>query len=144
MQAHVSIYSLNYFNKKVMRLVIIILLSGISFISKAQQALYIKIADGENKTPIIASILLKSTTKGYSTDSTGVASLFFPANGNYTLKTTAIGYEEKETRITIPRTSDTLEIELESSAHEMEEVVVQSTRTSRTIANVPTSRNHRA
>ena len=52
--------------------------------------------------------------------------------------TSAVGYEEKQTKISIPYTSDTLEIELESSEHEMEEVVVQSTRTSRTIANVPT------
>lgn len=40
--------------------------------------------------------------------------------------------------MSIPYPLDTLQIKLESSEHEMEEVVVQSTRTSRTIANVPT------
>lgn len=121
-----------------MRLIILLLLSGISFISKAQQTVHIKITGGENKTPVAASILVKGTTKGYSADTTGIVSVSFPANGDYTLVTTAVGYEEKETKITIPHISGTLEIELESSEHEMEEVVVQSTRTSRTIANVPT------
>ncbi len=121
-----------------MRLFIVLLLTGISFISKAQQTLFITVTGGENKTRIAASILLKGTTQGYSADSTGTAPVSFPSNGNYTLVTSAVGYEEKETKITIPYTSDTLEIELESSDHEMEEVIVQSTRTSRTIANVPT------
>src|SRR5688500_16212765 len=120
-----------------MRLVIIILLTGISFVSKAQQQLLFKVVSEEDKTPVAASILLKGTAKGYSTDSTGAASITFPANGSYTLVISAVGYEKKETGITIPYRSGALVIELESSAHEMEEVVVQSTRTSRTIANVP-------
>src|SRR6185436_11102224 len=57
---------------------------------------------------------------------------------NYSLIISSTGYEEKEMKITVPYSSDTLKIELENSEHEMEEVVVQSTRTSRTIANVPT------
>src|SRR5688500_8995287 len=121
-----------------MRLFIIMLLSGISFISRAQQTLHIKVTGGETKTPVSASIILKGTTRGYLADTTGVASIFFPSNGHYNLVTTAVGYQEKETKITIPYTSDTLEINLESSEEEMEEVIVQSTRTSRTIANVPT------
>ncbi len=121
-----------------MRLFIILLLSGISIYSYAQQTLHIKVTGGENKTPIAASITIKGTTQGYSADALGTASISFPANGNYTLVASAIGYEEKETKITIPYTSDTLEVELESSEHEMDEVIVQSTRTSRTITNVPT------
>src|SRR5699024_2434871 len=65
-------------------------------------------------------------------------SVSFSASGNYTLTISAVGYEQKEVKLTIPHTSDTLEIELESSEHQLEEVIVQSTRTSRTIANVPT------
>ncbi len=121
-----------------MRLFITLLLSGISFYSQAQQTLYIKVTGGENKTPISASILIKGTTQGYSADTSGRTSISFTANGNFTLVTSAVGYEEKETRVTIPYTSDTLEIELESGEEELEEVIVQSTRTSRTIANVPT------
>jgi outer membrane receptor for ferrienterochelin and colicins len=121
-----------------MRLVIIILLTGISLISRAQQQLLIKVISEKDKIPVAASILFKGTTKGYSTDSTGAASIAFPANGSYTMVISAVGYEKKETGITIPHRSGALVIELESSATAMEEVVVQSTRTSRTIANVPT------
>jgi iron complex outermembrane receptor protein/outer membrane receptor for ferrienterochelin and colicins len=105
---------------------------------KAQQTIFIKVTSKENKTPVSASIIIKGTTKGYSADSTGSTSILFSANGDYTLITSAVGYEEKETKITIPYPSDTVSIELENSHHEMEEVVVQSTRTSRNIANVPT------
>lgn len=121
-----------------MRLFIIILLFGISYLSNAQQSVHIKITGGENRTPVSASIIFKDTTKGYSADSTGRVSIPFSANGTYTLQVSAVGYEERQTKITIPYPSDTLEIELESSDEELEEVVVQSTRTSRTIANVPT------
>ena len=121
-----------------MRLFIILLVTCASFAVKAQQTIFIKVTGGESKTPVGASIIIKGTTKGYSADSTGSASISFSANGNYTLVTSAIGYEEKETKITIPYLSDTLTIELENSHHEMEAVVVQSTRTSRNIANVPT------
>lgn len=60
-----------------MRLVIITLLTGISFISRAQQQLLIKVISEKDNMPVAASILLKGTTKGYSTDSTGAASITF-------------------------------------------------------------------
>jgi len=121
-----------------MRLFIIILLSAISICGIAQQKLTIKVTGGEEKTPIPASISIKGTTKGYSADTTGIASISFPANGSYILTITAVGYEEKQINLIIPSAADTMEIALEESEHEMEEVIVQSTRTSRTIANVPT------
>lgn len=120
-----------------MRLIIIIVLSGISFYSTAQQTLFIKVT-GENKVPVSASILLKGTTKGYTADTLGIVSVPFSAKGSYSLVISAVGYEEQETKIIIPYSSDTLAIELERSEEELEEVVVQSTRTSRTIANTPT------
>lgn len=120
-----------------MRLLIILLFS-ISITSKAQQTILIRVKGEGSKTGIAATIMIKENSKGYSTDTLGNVSIPFSANGNYTLATTAVGYEGKNTKITIPYKSDTLEIELERSDDELEEVVVQSTRTSRTIANVPT------
>lgn len=120
-----------------MRLIIILLLSGIGVCSKGQQTLEIKVTAAENKSPISASILIKGTTIGYITDTLGMTSISFAANGSYTLITSAPGYEENETKINIPNSSAKMEIELEN-AEDMEEIIVQSTRTSRTIANVPT------
>lgn len=121
-----------------MRLVISLFLTAISFICRAQQQQLIKVISQEDRMPVAASVLLKGTTKGYSTDSIGVTTIAFPANGAFTLVISAMGYEEKETRITIPCCSGIVVIELKRSEHEMEEVIVQSTRTSRRIANVPT------
>jgi len=121
-----------------MRLIYIISLFLPGLCTNAQQILRIKITGGESRTPLAATIIIKGTAKGYPADSNGVAIISFAGNGDYTLVTTAVGYEEKETKIAIPHDSDSVTIQLESSGHEMEEVVVQSTRTSRTIANVPT------
>jgi iron complex outermembrane receptor protein/outer membrane receptor for ferrienterochelin and colicins len=120
-----------------MRLFILFLLSGISFLSKAQQTLHIQITS-EDKSPVPASIAIKGTGNGYTADSMGHLIIPFPANGEYVLMITAAAYQEKEIKLTIPRSSDTLEIVMESSEHEMEQIIVQSTRTSRAIANVPT------
>ena len=97
-----------------MRLFILLLLSGISFISRAQQTLHLHIT-GENKAPVAASILVKATGNVITADSMGQATIHFPSNGEYSLVVTAAAYEEKEIKLTVPRSSDTLEIELESS-----------------------------
>src|SRR5258705_13395992 len=120
-----------------MRLIIIILLSHIVICSQGQQTLHIKVTGRENKS-ILANILIKGTTRGYTTDTLGMASVSFLTNGTYTLIASAIGYEEKEIKISIPYSLSNVEIELEIDVHEMEDVIVQSTRTGRTIANVPT------
>lgn len=119
-----------------MRLFIIIVLTLISFISKAQQTLIIKIT-GENKAPVQATIAIKGGNISY-TDSTGTVSFAFPSNGKYVLVVSASGFKEKQVPLTIPYETDRFNIELEKQEEELEEVIVQSTRTSRTIANVPT------
>ena len=75
-----------------MRITILLVLTGISFLSTAQQKLYIKITERENKTPVPASILLKGTPKGYSADSSGLALIPFTANGDYILVISAVGH----------------------------------------------------
>lgn len=121
-----------------MRLWITLLFTGIGLIIKAQQTVNIKITDGENKVPVPANVLLKGSAKGYAADTTGIVSVFFQSNGHYTLIVSSVGYEEKEIKITIPFNFGVLEIGLERGDHEIAEIIVQSTRTSRTIANVPT------
>jgi iron complex outermembrane receptor protein/outer membrane receptor for ferrienterochelin and colicins len=120
-----------------MRVYITTLLTITSVFVQAQQALYIKVMT-EGKAPVAASLFLKDFPTRHFADSSGGTSVSFPANGTYILVTTAAGFEETETEIIIPHGSDTLEIELKKRENELEEVVVQSTRTSRIIANVPT------
>ena len=123
-----------------MRLLNLLLLALLSFATNGQQSVYIKITGGENKRAVAASILLKNGhyNNGVTTDSNGVARVAFPTNALYIITVSAVGYEEKQIRLTIPASTDSLQINLENAVHEMEEVIVSSTRTSRTIANVPT------
>jgi iron complex outermembrane receptor protein/outer membrane receptor for ferrienterochelin and colicins len=121
-----------------MRLFIILFLAMICTAGNAQQTVSIYITAEENNTPVEATILIKGNKSGSQSDSTGKGSISFPGNGKYTLIISAIGYEEKQMNITIPYSSETFIVQLEHEEHEEEEIIVQSTRTSRTIANVPT------
>ena len=121
-----------------MRLFIILFFTGISYCSLGQQSLIIKITGRANKIPVEASISEKETGKGIVSDTSGIGIINFVSGGRHTLIISAVGYEDAETKISIPYRSDTLKIELESLSEELEEVVIQSTRTSRTIQNVPT------
>ena len=121
-----------------MRVFLITLLFSIHFIAEAQQKLHIRVASSKNNAPLAASILIRDTKTGFSSDTTGAVSISFPSNRNYTLVITAVGHDEKETSLRIPYPSDTLRITQSEEEEELEEVIVQSTRTSRTIANVPT------
>jgi len=104
----------------------------------AQNRLIIKAMDADTRMPIAATVIVVQTKKGISTDSLGIGEISFSDKANFTLMVTAVGYIKNEIKISIPYISDTLETQLEVVKDEMDEVVVQSTRTSRTIANVPT------
>jgi outer membrane receptor for ferrienterochelin and colicins len=121
-----------------MRLLITAMLSGISFIAISQQKIIVRVFDPEKATPIMANIIINATKKGYATDSLGMAVILFPAKGTYVLNISAVGFKEKEMKIIVPFKADTLNLDLESEVHELEEVIVQSTRTSRSIQNEPT------
>lgn len=111
---------------------------GIGFLAGAQQTVRIKLAGGENNAAVSGTVLLKGRKTGYTTDTLGVATVAFPSNGTYILLISAAGYQPQETTLAIPYNGDTLVIELKSEEHELDEIIVQSTRTSRSIANVPT------
>jgi iron complex outermembrane receptor protein/outer membrane receptor for ferrienterochelin and colicins len=104
--------------------------------SQAQQRVAVKVTTGNS--PVAANIIIKETRKTYAADTSGMAILSFNNNGIYTATASAAGHNEKTFRITVPSPSDTVYIELEIAEHEMGEIIIQSTRTSRTIANVPT------
>ena len=60
-------------------------------------------------------------------------------NGSQTIKFSFLGYEPEELDLIFPREDTrTLVIFLEPGGEEMEEVIIASTRSRRTIANIPT------
>lgn len=121
-----------------MHVFIFIMSMCIGFSSVAQQTIYVKLTEKDKAAPIMANITIKSISLGLTSDSTGLAVLPIPSNGKFLLEVSATEFVSMTQRITIPYVGDTLHLQLESVEEEMDEVIVQSTRTSRTIANVPT------
>lgn len=103
-----------------------------------QQSLKIKVTDAVTKEPLPgASINSKGMELMTSTRNNGTAVVILPL-GSIKISISHVGYEAVEVSVAIPFKDSLLLIEMEPSEEEEEEVIVQSTRTSRTIKNVPT------
>ena len=121
-----------------MKVYFAILLLCISSVGQSQH-LIIKVTDKESGQPLAASIIIKETGKGVSSDSSGIGILPINTPGTFILKVSAIGYLETQTKINVPYVGDTLRIVLQmEETEEEEEVIVLATRSSRTIGNTPT------
>lgn len=96
--------------------------------------------DHETKEPLTGvSVLLKRTGKGVISDANGFIELKNIPEGIQIFIFNYTGYERRIDTIRFPITStDTFEISLSGLHEELDEVIVQSTRTSRTINNTPT------
>lgn len=106
----------------------------------AQQNLKIKLRESGTGEPLAAAtIRITPGNKSFTTDSTGAATVTLTA-GNYQLTVSYVGMQEVTLSFTIPYSENILLVEMkrEEEEEEEEEVVVKSTRTSRTIRNVPT------
>ncbi|WP_026463726.1 TonB-dependent receptor [Adhaeribacter aquaticus] len=105
-----------------------------------QNSLNVYVKDTETKAPLAgATVMLAGTTNGATADSKGFVSLSDLPIGRHTFRVSFLGYQEKNLVISFPRTAmDTLLILLEPSGEELDEVVISSTRSSRTIRDIPT------
>lgn len=106
----------------------------------AQNTLKVKLIDCETKEPLIgANVVLQSTTNGASSDTEGVATLSNIPDGNQKIEVSYIGYEKTIKEFTFPLPSDSLiVITIEPDENELQEIVVSSTRGTRTFKNIPT------
>ncbi|HMR90851.1 MAG TPA: TonB-dependent receptor [Chitinophagaceae bacterium] len=108
------------------------------YIAISQESLRIKVADADEKNPLTgATVVLKPLYKSVVADSAGIALFTGLAAGSYSVEVSFVGYETKVITVTVPA-AETVEVMLEHEGEEEEEVIVQSTRTSRSIRNVPT------
>ena len=106
----------------------------------AQNTLKVKLIDCETKEPLIgASVVLQSTTNGASSDTEGVATLSNIPDGNQKIEVSYMGYEKTIKEFTFPLPSHSLiVITIEPDENELQEIVVSSTRGTRTFKNIPT------
>lgn len=98
------------------------------------------IKDSVTKELLIGTTaLLKGTSIGASADVNGIITINNIPDGTQTIIFRSVGYKEKTEIYTFPLIqTQSVEILLTSANEELEEVIVSSTRTSRTIANTPT------
>jgi iron complex outermembrane receptor protein len=105
----------------------------------AQNTLKVTIKNEKTKEILIGvSIFIKGTQNVTTSDTSGFAELKNIPNGKQTIIFNSVGFTTVERSITFPQ-EITLEILLEPSAEELDEVkVVSTTRSSRNIKNIPT------
>ena len=109
-----------------------------TIVCHSQNTLYITVKDAKSKEALTgATVLLKGTTNGSAADANGLVVIKNLPVGKQVIVSSFIGYTEHEDTITIP-TSDTLIVLLEEEAQETEEVVISTTRSTRTISDIPT------
>ncbi|KLT66575.1 TonB-dependent receptor domain-containing protein [Pedobacter sp. BMA] len=106
----------------------------------AQNSFRVLVRDNETKKAISgATLLIKGTTLIAKTAEDGIAVFQQIPSGKQTIIIRNVGYTEQTASISFPVKQDgPLEILLSIAEDELEEVIVSSTRTSRTIQNTPT------
>ena len=110
-----------------------------STLALAQNNLKVKVAHPLTGEPLVsATVSIQSLAKTAITDSLGIASLENIPGGNYMISVSYVGFANKEIPVAVPYAGSMLSVQMETGEEKEEEVIVQSTRTSRTIANVPT------
>jgi len=119
---------------------IILSLAAISFVAIANgQYTFRAYIKHEKESLANATVIIKELKKSAAADDKGLITFNDLSAGTYTFIFSHVGYQDMERKFTIPLPSNEIaEIELEESEEEEEEVIIQSTRTSRTIQNIPT------
>jgi outer membrane receptor for ferrienterochelin and colicins len=118
---------------------LVLLLALFSFSVSAQNSLRITVKDIETKEPLTGvTVLLLGTQNGQSSDIKGTAQLGNIANGQQIIQVSFVGYETRIDTLDFPLGNENLEIFLVPDAEELDEVIVESTRANRSIADSPT------
>lgn len=113
----------------------------LSFSAIAQNVASVIVKDAESQKPLAGvTITIAPIGKAAATDTSGRASLTNIPDGTYQIRYQLSGYTAKTDTLRFPSVGSKLLIVLLEHAdpEELDEVVVTSTRSSRTIANIPT------
>ncbi len=107
-------------------------------INAQTSSIIIKVISSHENEPLMgATIYVQELQKGATTNFDGIAKLNNIPNGKYTITISFIGFESINTNITAP-TNQPLTIELNEANNQLETVVLQTTRSTRTIKRIPT------
>ncbi len=108
--------------------------------ARGQNTFQANIKDAESGQPLVgAFVILADTTIGASTDQNGFVFLTNIPDGNQTIIFSYVGYQEVSRDFNFPlQQSEPMDVLLHHDHETMEEVTVAATRSSRTIADIPT------
>jgi len=117
-----------------------ILFIGLSFNTiLAQNSLKVEVLFKETKETIFgASVLLKNTNNGNTTNFEGFTTLKNIPNGPQTIVISYLGFKTEEETLVFPRNNTVILITLQEDEETLDAIVIQSTRSKRTIAKTPT------
>ncbi|MBL0055373.1 MAG: TonB-dependent receptor [Chitinophagaceae bacterium] len=122
------------------KIIALLLAMGLAISVKAQNRISVTVRDKEKKEPLAgATIQLGSGQFSVTTKNNGTGEISAIPDGPRVITVIFSGYKTYTDHLTFPLSgSAELDIFLETEEEEMEEVIIQSTRTSRTIRNTPT------
>lgn len=108
--------------------------------AKAQNTFRTIIKDAATKAPVVSvTVLFEKGNIATVTNEEGYAILHRIPDGKQVIKFSRVGYKTREQKFNFPLSDTTaIVILMEIEAADLDEVIVQSTRTSRTINNTPT------
>ncbi len=123
--------------QKIILPLLALLYSAVTF---GQNTFKAQLKDAENKEILIgATAIVQGSTNGASANNEGYLEITNIPNGKQIIVFRCTGYNDRTDTINFPLTqTEPLEVLLFSETEEVEEVVISSTRSSRTIDNVPT------
>lgn len=124
-----------------MRLIILPFALSISQLSYTQNTYRALVISEKTKEilPGTTAAIDKLNLSG-TTDSMGNITISNIPDGSYTITVSFVGYDERKQQVTFPlaNPNQVFTIQLEPRGTQLDEVVVQATRTSRSIRNLPT------
>lgn len=123
-----------------MRTVLMVLFIACYTHSFSQSSLQAIIKDSESHEPLPgATARIAALGVGASADENGLVHLEGVPAGDHVVAFSFVGYATKKMTISFPyQSSQPFEVSLEAEHEELEEIIVTSTRSSRTIADIPT------
>lgn len=118
----------------------LIILVFFSTLTWSQNTLQVRVSDAETGEPLPgASGRVRGTNNGASADSSGLLLIENIPDGKQAIEFSFVGYERSRLTLVFPLTDPSLrEVRLLPEEEELEEIVITSTRSSRTIADIPT------
>ncbi|MCW5909531.1 MAG: TonB-dependent receptor [Cyclobacteriaceae bacterium] len=123
-----------------MRVTCVIITFFISSFAFAQSAFRAVVKDKESLLPLPgATALIKGTPLGATANENGLLQVENVPDGEQTIRISFVGYKTHSLVLRFPLSIESpVEIWLEEDSEELEELIVMSTRSSRTIADIPT------